>query len=210
MTKKQTTVILISFFIVLSTIFISYSYYETQKHPRSLPTFGNPGHKVGNFSFTNQDGKTITQNDVNGKIRVVEYFFTTCKGICPRMNENMSKVYQEFRGNKEVLILSHSVDPKKDTVGAMKAYSMRFDADAGQWMFLTGDKQQLYDMARNDYLVTAVDDTATKDITTDFIHTDRFILVDRNGNIRGQYEGTKPEGIAKLIEDIKALLKTDE
>ncbi|MBS1773696.1 MAG: SCO family protein [Bacteroidetes bacterium] len=210
LSRRRTSIILLSFFIILSAVFIGYSYNETQKHQKPLPTYGNPGHKVGNFSFVNQDGKTITQNDVNGKIRVVEYFFTTCKGICPRMNENMSKVYNEFRGNKEVLILSHSVDPKKDTVQAMKAYSLRFDADANQWMFLTGDKKELYDMARDEYLVTATDDTAASDIASDFIHTDRFILVDRGGRIRGQYEGTKMGSVNQLIGDIKLLLKTDE
>jgi len=104
--------------------------------------------------------------------------------------------------------LSHSVDPKKDTVAAMKEYSLRFDAEPDQWMFLTGDKKELYDMARYSYLVTAADDTATVDIASDFIHTDRFVLVDRIGQIRGQYEGTDIGSVNQLIGDIKELLKT--
>ncbi len=186
---------------------MTYFYKVTREEPKKLPVYGNPGHKVGDFSFVNQEGKTVTLKDVNGKIRVVEYFFTTCKGICPKMNENMSKVYEAFRGNDKIMILSHSVDPLKDTVAAMKAYSLRFDADPKQWMFLTGDKKALYDMARNEYLVTAADDTATVDIASDFIHTDRFVLVDDSGRIRGMYKGTDMGSVNQLIGDIKELLK---
>ncbi len=207
MTKRKTTIVLISFFILLAAVFMTYFYRVTREAPKRLPVLGNPGHVVGDFSFVNQDGKTVTLADVNGKIRVVEYFFTTCKGICPRMNENMSKVYEAFRGNERVMILSHTVDPKKDTVAAMKEYSLRFDADAKQWMFLTGDKRALYNMARYAYLVTATDDTATVDIDSDFIHSEKFILVDDGGRIRGQYDGTKPAEVEVLIGDIKELLK---
>lgn len=207
MSKRNTTIFLISFFIILAAVFMTYFYKVTREEPKKLPVYGNPGHKVGDFSFVNQEGKTVTLKDVNGKIRVVEYFFTTCKGICPKMNENMSKVYEAFRGNDKIMILSHSVDPLKDTVGAMKQYSLRFDADPKQWMFLTGDKKALYDMARNEYLVTAADDTATVDIASDFIHTDRFVLVDDSGRIRGMYKGTDMGSVNQLIGDIKELLK---
>lgn len=207
MSKRTTTIVLVSFFIVFAAVFMMYFYNVTREAPKKLNILGNPGHKVGDFSFTNQDGNTVTLADVNGKIRVVNYFFTTCKGICPRMNENMTKVYQAYRGNNEVLIMSHTVDPKKDTVGALKAYSLRFDADPAQWIFLTGDKKALYDMARDEYLVTAVDDTATVDIEADFIHSERFILVDKGGRIRGQYDGLNPGEVNQLIGDIKELLK---
>lgn len=209
MTKRTVTVVLITFFILLAAGFMTYYYNVTREQPKKLPILGNPGHTVRDFSFMNQEGQTITKKDVDGKIRVVEYFFTTCKGICPKMNENMAKVYQAFRGNSQVLILSHSVDPKKDTVEAMKAYSLRFDADPKQWLFLTGDKKELYDMARYSYLVTAADDTATVDIASDFIHTDRFVLVDKGGRIRGQYEGTNIGSVNQLIGDIKELLKEE-
>jgi protein SCO1/2 len=209
MTKRTVTVVLITFFILLAAGFMTYYYNVTREQPKKLPILGNPGHTVRDFSFLNQEGQPITKKDVDGKIRVVEYFFTTCKGICPKMNENMAKVYQAFRGNNQVLILSHSVDPKKDTVEAMKAYSLRFDADPKQWLFLTGDKKELYDMARYSYLVTASDDTATVDIASDFIHTDRFILVDKGGRIRGQYEGTNIGSVNQLIGDIKELLKEE-
>ena len=209
MSKRTTTIILVSFFIVFAAVFMTYYYTQTRDLPKKLPILGNPGHRVSDFSFTNQDGKTVTLANVDGKIRVVNYFFTTCKGICPRMNENMTKVYQAYRGNNDILILSHTVDPKTDTVGAMKAYSMHFDADPNQWMFLTGDKKALYEMARDEYLVTAVDDTATADINSDFIHSERFILVDKGGRIRGQYDGLNAGEVNQLIGDIKELLKEE-
>jgi protein SCO1/2 len=209
MQRKKSTIFLISFFILLAAVFMTY-FYNVTKKPKELPTIGEEGHKARGFSFINQEGQTVTEDAVKGKIFVVEYFFTTCKGICPKMNENMDKVYQAFLGNDNVKILSHTVDPKKDTVAAMKEYSLRFDADPKQWIFLTGDKKELYDMARYSYLVTAADDTAVVDIQSDFIHTDRFVLVDREGHIRGQYKGTDMGDVNQLIGDIKELLKAEE
>ena len=121
----------------------------------------------------------------------------------------MTKVYQTFKGNKHVMILSHTVDPKKDTVAAMKDYSERFGANADQWEFLTGDKKELYDMARYSYLVTAVDDTGVVDIAADFIHTEKFVLVDATGHIRGQYDGTDKGQVQQLIGDMQELLKEE-
>ncbi len=210
MKKNKTAIFLLGFFIILSAVFMTYFYRTTREQPKTLPVYGNPGHKVRSFAFADQQGDTITNADVKGKVYVVEYFFTTCKGICPKMNENMTKVYQTFRGNNDVMILSHTVDPKKDTVAAMKEYSLRFDADPKQWKFLTGDKKKLYDMARYSYLVTASDDTGSTDIASDFIHTDRFVLVDGDGRIRGQYEGTAIGEVNQLIGDMKELLKEDK
>lgn len=211
MKMSKTGIFLIGFFLVLSIAFVTYSLKFTKEDKRLPIINANTGHHVQPFKFVNQEGDTITNEDVKGKIYVVEYFFTTCKGICPRMNENMSKVYEAFRGNESVKILSHSVDPKKDTVGAMKAYSLRFDADPKQWMFLTGDKQELYDVARYSYLISAVDDTSNVDIESDFIHTDRFVLVDKDGYLRGKfYVGTDINEVQQLIGDIKSLLKEEE
>lgn len=207
MKNNKTGVILLSFFILLSAVFITYSYYMTKDQKKPLPVLGNPGHKVAEFSFVNQDGKVITNKDVKGKVCVIEYFFTTCKGICPKMNENMTQVYKAFRGNNKVVILSHTVDPKKDTVKAMKEYSQRFDADASQWMFLTGDKKELYDMARYSYLINALDDTTGVSIDKDFIHDNHYMLVDGDGRIRGAYDGLKKDEITKMIQDINTLLK---
>ena len=197
MKNKKTTIFLLTFFFLLAAAFMTYYYKVNREQPKRLPLMGD------------QEGKTVTNDDVNGKIYAVEYFFTTCKGICPKMNENMAEVYQAFRGNKDVLILSHTVDPVKDSVKAMKAYSLKYDADPNQWLFLTGDKKELYDMARYSYLVTASDDTGAVDIKSDFIHTDRFVLVDGTGHIRGQYKGTDKGAVAQMIGDIKELLKEE-
>lgn len=211
MKMNKTSIFLIVFFLILATAFVTYS-LKFSKKPDKLPVISsNTGHHVQPFKFVNQEGDTITNADVKGKVYVVEYFFTTCKGICPKMNENMSKVYEAYRGNDMVKILSHSVDPKKDTVDAMKSYSLRFDADPEQWMFLTGDKKELYDAARYSYLISAVDDTSIVDIESDFIHSDRFILVDKDGFIRGRfYKGTDMAEVNQLIGDIDKLLKEEE
>lgn len=209
MKMNKTAIFLLVFFIALATVFVIVTRDDVQK-PEKLPILGaNSGHHIQPFSFINQEGDTTTLEDVKGKILVVEYFFTTCKGICPKMNENMSKVYQAYRGNSDIMILSHTVDPLKDTVEAMKAYSLRFDADPDQWLFLTGDKKELYDIARYSYLVTASDDTATVDIQSDFIHTDRFMLVDKDGYIRGSYIGTDEGEVNQLIGDIQKLLEDE-
>lgn len=209
--KNKTAIFLISFFILLGIAFLGYYYKISHERKESaLPVVGaDQNHHIAPFSFVNQDGKTITNDDVKGKICVVEYFFATCKGMCPKMNENMEKVYKAFRGNKNVLILSHTVDPIKDTVQALKAYSLRFDADPNQWMFLTGDKKQLYDMARYSYLISTEDDTAGVSADKDFIHDKHYSLVDGNGRVRGFYDGLSPGDISKLIADINTLLKEE-
>lgn len=205
--------ILIAFFMILGIAFLGYYYkvnhdVNNERKLSALPIIqGDQNHHVHPFSFKNQEGKVITDQDVKGKICVVSYFFATCKGICPRMNENMTQIYKAYRGNKDVVIMSHTVDPKKDTVEALKAYSLRFDADPNQWMFLTGDKKELYDMARYSYLINATEDTAGVSIDNDFIHDEHYSLVDRHGRIRGFYNGLEQSDINKLIQDIKALLQ---
>lgn len=209
MKNKKVAIFLLSFFMVLSAVFLNY-YYKTSQAQRKLvlPIIDEDrNHHVSEFSFVNQDGKTITNEDVKGKVYVAEYFFATCKGICPRMNEAMERVYKAYHGNKNVLILSHTVDPKKDTPQALKAYSLRFDADANQWLFLTGDKKKLYDMARYSYLISAQDDTAGVSIDQDFIHDKHVSLVDGYGRVRGFYDALEPGDVAKLIGDIGELLK---
>lgn len=123
----------------------------------------------------------------------------------------MDKVYEAFKGSPDVLILSHTVDPKKDSAQTLKLYSQKYDADAKQWMFLTGDKKELYDMARHSYLVTASDDTAVVDIKSDFIHTKYWVLVDREGRLRGKYyDGTDMGDVNQLIGDVKQLIQEKE
>jgi protein SCO1/2 len=203
--NRKTTAFLLIFFFVLTGAFMAYYYKQTRERPanNTLPVIG----KVGSFSFTNQEGKTITEKDVNGKVRVVEYFFTTCKGICPKMNESMARVYEQYRYNDNVVIMSHTVDPKNDSAQAMMAYSQKFNADPKHWLFLTGDKQQLYNMARYSYLISAQDDTSGVSIDKDFIHDNHFVLVDEENNVRGFYDGLDKKEVDKLIGDIKYVLE---
>lgn len=210
MKMNKTALFLIAFFMVLGCAFLGYYYFTMKSVPKRLNYYGNPGHTVGPFSFINQEGKTITEKDLQDKIYVVEYFFTTCKGICPKLNENMSKVYAAYRGQNDIMILSHTVDPMTDSVDVMKKYSLKYEADPAQWMFLTGNKHDLYSMAINSYLVSAVEDTTNKEILPDFIHTQYFVLVDKEKHIRGTYDGTDDAAVQKLIGDIQVLRKEYE
>ncbi|PUZ28744.1 SCO family protein [Chitinophaga parva] len=197
----------ISFFALLSVAFLAYAgfaIYQTNgtiKNVEHLPILG-PGHTVESFSFINQDGRTITNADVKGKTYVVEYFFTTCKGICPKMNANMEKVYAKYKDNPDFLILSHTEDPDNDSVPALKAYAEKHGADSRNWWFLTGNKRQLYKLARESYMV----DDGTDAGPDDFVHTQWFALVDKDARIRGLYEGTKSSDIDKLNTDIARLM----
>ncbi|MBL7692589.1 MAG: SCO family protein [Flavipsychrobacter sp.] len=173
---------------------------------KRLPVIGEEkAHIIAPFSFVNQEGKVITNADVAGKINVVSYFFATCKGICPAMNRNLQKVYNACKGDKEIIFLSHTVDPKRDTVAALNAYGKLMEADPAQWMFLTGDKKKLYDMARYSYLISAGDDTTGLSIDADFIHDQQFTLVDGAGRIRGFYDGLDSVKVRQLILDIRKL-----
>jgi protein SCO1 len=204
---NNTAKFLIFFFICLIAGFLTYFKYTQDQTLHNLSVLGEGGHRVGGFSFTDQDGKTLTDKDVEGKILVVEYFFTTCKGICPQMNENMSKVYQAYRNDDDVHILSHTVDPKVDTPAQLKRYSQKFEANAAKWHFLTGSKEALYTKAIKDYLVPAAD-SSEQNILPTFIHTERIVLVDKWNRIRGKfYDGTKEPDMQQLIKDIKELKK---
>ena len=166
-----------------------------------LPALNNVQH----FSFTRQDGQQITEKDVRGKTYVVEYFFTTCKGICPKMNRNMVKVYKELGQEKNFLILSHTVDPGTDSVARLKHYADSLGADVKNWWFLTGTKTELYKTARESYIL---DDpkNSSKNITDQFLHTQFFALVDKNGIVRGIYDGLKQDELKQLMNDSYTLL----
>ncbi len=160
------------------------------------------------FSFTNQDGKTVTEKDVSGKVYVAEYFFTTCKGICPKMNGNMKQLFTEYRNDPGFLILSHTVDPETDSVQRMKRYADSLGADSKTWWFLTGRKDSLYNAARVSYLLDDPKNNNTN-ISQQFIHTQFFALVDKNGRVRKICDGLKKEEINDLKRDIDKLLKED-
>ncbi len=161
-------------------------------------------HSVQNFSFVNQEGKTITQSDLDGSVYVTDFFFTTCQSICPIMSTEMEKIASAFKGNPAVKILSHTVNPEYDSVPVLAEYARLHHADAKQWMFVTGDKKELYNIARTGYYLNAEQGDGGPD---DFIHTQNFALIDKEKHIRGYYDGTKSEEVEQLILDIGLLLK---
>ena len=166
------------------------------------------GHTIQEFSFTDQSGEAYGSKDLKGKIYVAEYFFTTCGTICPKMNAEMQRVQQAFKGNDSFKILSFTVDPETDSVAQMKLYADGHGADPKQWHFLTGDKKDLYQLARRSFFVLKPAEASNQgDVGSDFIHTNYFVLVDTKKRIRGYYDGTSPKEVDKLIGDIKKLLE---
>lgn len=165
------------------------------------------GHRIGDFSFLNQDGGKTTLADVKGKIFVAEYFFTTCKNICPVMNGQMVRVQKRFKNNPNVKILSFTVDPATDSVPVMKAYAEKHHAIKGQWYFLTGSQDSLYHLARHSFFVLKPGEVKQDDGSySKFIHTNNFVLVDRQLRIRGYYDGTDTTEVNQLMDDIQLLL----
>lgn len=175
-----------------------------------IPDFGkkkiNPVSYVRPFAFTDQDGKQLTDKDVAGKVYVAEYFFTTCPGICPDMNNNMRKVYEKFKDENDFLILSHTCDPETDSVPRMKRYADSMKVDTKKWIFLTGRKDSLYNAARVSY---TIDDPANNLVSIDdqFIHSQFWALVDKNGDVIKIYDGLKDSEVKELIKDARRLLK---
>lgn len=158
------------------------------------------------FAFLNQDGKMVTNKDVEGKVYVAEYFFTTCKGICPKMNSNMRKVYDTFKDEKDFLILSHTCMPEVDSVQVLKKYSDSMKVNTNQWIFLTGRKDSLYNMARVSY---TIDDPVNnlKTVADDFLHTQFWALVNKEGKVKKIYDGLKDSEVEALIRQIRRQLK---
>lgn len=200
---SRKTVFYIVFFIILVT-----GFYFTMS--QLVPGFGKsklePIGRVLPFSFTNQDGRTVTENDVAGKVFVAEYFFTTCKSICPVMNGNMRRVYERFKNDPDFLILSHTSDPKNDSVPVLKKYADSLKVNTDKWIFLTGFKDSLYKQARYSY---KIDDPNNNPINSDedFIHSQFFSLVDKKGVVRNIYEGIQQSEVEKMMKEIEQLLK---
>ena len=218
MKKSLLPVLLIT--AALAVMLISYFKTDKKKPLRVLPFYGEQKvdsilksgeyakdtiyHTVQDFSFVNQEGKTITQKDLDGSVYVADFFFTTCQSICPIMSTQMEKVAQAFAANNQVKILSHTVNPENDSVPVLAEYAHLHHANASQWWFVTGSKKELYNLARTGYYLNAQEGDGGPD---DFIHTQNFALVDKEKHIRGYYDGTNPKEIEQLINDIKLLLK---
>jgi protein SCO1/2 len=188
-------------------------FYKLSDKPiKTLPIYGQKYfngkdsvfHTVKPFKFINQNGDSISEKTFEGSIYVTDYFFTTCQSICPIMSTQMELVAKEFSGNNKIKFLSHTVNPENDSVNVLYDYAKAHHANAAQWHFVTGDKKQLYNMARESYLLNAeIGDGGPND----FIHTQNFALIDTKKNIRGFYDGTDKKDVQRLIKDIKILLK---
>lgn len=172
----------------------------------SSPEYRNI-HMIPSFSFTNQDGETITEKTVEGKIYAADFIFTRCGSICPKMTSNMSKVQEAFRNDKDVLLLSHSVTPDMDSVPVLKNYAAAKGIISGKWHLLTGNKEAIYSLARKQYF--AGDTIGYYQNANEFLHTENVILVDKHRRIRGVYNGTLPLEMERMIEDIRELKKED-
>ncbi len=208
------------FFIVLivfSVVTISL-FYSALKPQKTLPIYNpsdvNPElvdstiqykskyHTIADFSFVNQNGDTITQKNYEGKIYVADFFFTTCGSICPKMSTNLVDVQKAVLNNPKVMLLSHTVFPEVDSVSVLKAYAIKYGVVDSKWNLVTGDKKEIYKMARKSYLAVKL---GRPDQLYDMVHTENFVLVDQKRRVRGFYDGTNKEEIKRLLEDIDFL-----
>ena len=217
MNKKYINILLITGAVII--LFASIFLKERSKPLRELPYYGEKEedstmvdgkykktfryHAVQDFNFLDQQGRSITQKDVAGKIYVTDFFFTTCKSICPVMTGQMKRVYDTYKNNMDVKFLSHTVDPETDSVSVLAAYAQAKNADPDKWYFLTGNKKELYEVARKGYYLDAEQGDGGPD---DFIHTPNFALIDKERHIRGYYDGTDSAEVNRLINDIEILL----
>ena len=201
MSKKL--IVYIVFFTVLLGAFYYFLFKGTDNWKVKMPTLSY----VKPFHFTNQDGQIVSDSNVYNKVTVVEYFFTTCKGICPKLNINMKEVYMLYKDEPDFQIFSHTCNPETDSVPVLKRYADSLKVDTKKWIFLTGRKDSLYQMARGSYLLDDPKNNVEK-IEDQFIHTKFFALVDRNGKIRGKiYDGLKALEVQQLKTDVGRLLK---
>jgi protein SCO1/2 len=205
--------------LMLSAVII-YLFYNALKPKAVLPIYQpsmvNPElvdstlqfvkkyHTITDFSLTNQNGRTVTQDDYRDKIYIADFFFTTCPSICPIMTKNMARIQEQILNQNDVLLLSHSVTPEIDTVAQLKKYALEKGVIDTKWNLVTGDKKQIYELARKSYLAVKTDGDGGQ---YDMIHTENFILVDKERRIRGFYDGTKAEEVAHLIADLETLKK---
>ncbi len=183
-----------------------------QPKEQRLPVFGEKEvvgsdtlfHTIGNFTFVNQDSTLVTNETLRDKIYVADFFFTSCRTICPIMKTQMLRVYQSTLNDPDVLIVSHTIDPEYDTVALLHDYAERLGVSSEKWHFLTGNKDSIYYIAQTRYFATAMEDQSEPE---GFIHSGAFLLIDKKGRIRGKYDGTKEEDVNRLLVDIEKLRK---
>lgn len=211
-------------FIVLLLPVILFLFFSTATHNAAIVPYFGPReavtktvdgkqvtdtiyHTVPSFKFIDQDGDSVSDKNYNGKYYVAEFFFTSCKSICPKMAATLAVVQEKFATNDEVRILSHTVNPVNDSVPVLKAYSQLVHANTKFWTFVTGDKKSIYDIAIHGYLLPAGEDAMAEG---GFLHSEQLVLVDKDKHIRGIYDGTQLPEVNKLIEDLTLLLHVEK
>lgn len=206
----------------VSIVVLILSFSSSCNQNNELPIYGNRDVKVSvvdgkevidtiyatvpNFTLINQNGDTVTESIIEGKITVVDFFFTSCPTICPIMKREMIRVYQEFQQNEKVVMLSHTIDPEHDTIEVLQDYSRRLGSDGKQWQFLTGERTYIYELAEKGYYSTAMADSTEPG---GFVHSGGLILIDEKKRVRGIFDGTNSADTDKLIEAIHLLLNED-
>jgi protein SCO1/2 len=160
-------------------------------------------HKIADFRFVDQDSNMVTNNTFKGKIYIADFFFTTCPTICPKMNAQLVRVYDKFKDNPNVKILSHTIDPAHDTVAVLKHFADRLGVSSDTWHFVTGSQDDIYEIGQNSYMVTAMED---KSAPGGFLHNGALILVDPERRVRGIYDGTVEDDVNRLMDDIPKLM----
>ena len=200
--------LILKIFLIYSIVF--YFGCSQKKSSVLLPIYGEKKiisgdtiyHQIASFNLTNQIGQVVNQNTTKNKIYIANFFFATCQSICPMMSNQLQEVQKAFLADDSVLILSHSVNPLHDTVAVLNNYADTYGAKTNKWHLLTGNKKQIYDLAKTSYLVNAFEDDGSPE---GFLHSELFLLIDKKARIRGMYDGTNTSEVKKLIEDVKLL-----
>ena len=200
--------------IIQLAAFIFLAACVTKTEP-PLPVFGEREvvgkdtlyHTIANFKFVDQDSAEVTNDTFKGKIYVADFFFTSCRTICPIMKTQMLRVYDSIQNEGDVMLLSHTIDPEYDTVGLLHDFANRLGVKSDKWHFVTGNKDEIYKIAQTSYFSTALEDKTEPD---GFIHSGAFLLIDKERRIRGKYDGTKEEDVNRLLADIQRLKKESE
>jgi len=194
------------FFVLLFAAFFFFLFYGTDYYKVKLPVLGY----VQNFSFTDQDGQKVNEHTIDNKVYVANYFFTTCKGICPRMNGNLDSIYHQFDNDSNFAIISHTSMPETDSVPLLKKYETKMIGSnphfAAKWYFVTGVKDSLYELAKSSYKLDS-ENADTLSMADQFIHTQLVALIDKDRRVRGIYDGLKEDELTQLSKDIAKLLK---
>ena len=200
--------LILKIFLIYSIVF--YFGCTQKKSSVLLPIYGEKKiisgntiyHQIASFNLTNQIGQVVNQNTTKNKIYIANFFFASCQSICPMMSNQLQEVQKAFLADDSVLILSHSVNPLHDTVAVLSNYGDTYGAKTNKWHLLTGNKKQIYDLAKTSYLVNAFEDDGSPE---GFLHSELFLLIDKKARIRGMYDGTNTAEVKKLIEDVKLL-----